>query len=692
MAADARRRDLEAITRYAKNLGLAFQISDDLLDAWRPGGDRQGHRQDAGKVTFVAAGRRRRARARRRAPRLRGRVAGAVRRPRGDARGARRAGRRSGPPVSERERLEAVRDELRRLGYLSHRFERYLLQDALLPRGGWAGLLRLAARGGLAVAALLTAAATIALASANRLFGAPGELVLLFGHVGVPTLVAATAGLLALLVAFRTVLSLSPRRGLGIGRLLLAGAAALAVVVAGLVWGWEFLRELPHGARVAAAIAVPLVGVGVAKLIADALLALGIRLTRQVPPERMVRRRWIALSALASALVTGTVALLFAPVEASVQPPAMPVAPGERVALVGVDGVEPDELDYRLAAGALPNLSARLRAGGVVARTDRALEATPAELWTTIATGRPAADHGVRALDGFRLLGMSSVLSRPGPWRAFWGTVGVALGFAEQRPLLAGVRRAPALWELVARGGRPVAAINWWGTYPAEPTPGRIVAHGAWEHLASGDRAAAAPADAFDELLALRAEVESELEVTAGSGRGARAVREALRADAFHRRVATRFAGGETRAIAVYLPALDLVAATGVVPREQFAALVDRELAAVDRLVGELATESTALVVVFDPGRRGGGEGRALVARAGCSAGERPALDLRQVAALLARAAGLPQSAELPEPPAFCSWPEPPARLASYGERRAAPSSERAEREYLETLRSLGYL
>ncbi|MCM2270494.1 MAG: hypothetical protein NDJ75_10360, partial [Thermoanaerobaculia bacterium] len=88
----------------------------------------------------------------------------------------------------------------------------------------------------------------------------------------------------------------------------------------------------------------------------------------------------------------------------------------------------------------------------------------------------------------------------------------------------------------------------------------------------------------------------------------------------------------------------------------------------------------------------GGGEGRALVARAGCAAGERPTLALGQIAALLARAAGLPQSAELPEPPAFCAWPEPPSRLATYGERRPAAGSERAEREYLETLRSLGYL
>jgi geranylgeranyl diphosphate synthase type II len=54
MAADTRRRHLETISRFAKNLGLAFQISDDLLDATatseQTGKDSQ---QDSDKVTFV---------------------------------------------------------------------------------------------------------------------------------------------------------------------------------------------------------------------------------------------------------------------------------------------------------------------------------------------------------------------------------------------------------------------------------------------------------------------------------------------------------------------------------------------------------------------------------------------------------------------------------------------------------------
>ena len=54
MAADAKRKDLEAVGRYAKNLGLAFQIEDDLLDALASREETgKDVRQDEAKVTFV---------------------------------------------------------------------------------------------------------------------------------------------------------------------------------------------------------------------------------------------------------------------------------------------------------------------------------------------------------------------------------------------------------------------------------------------------------------------------------------------------------------------------------------------------------------------------------------------------------------------------------------------------------------
>jgi geranylgeranyl diphosphate synthase, type II len=54
MAADARRRDLEIVARFAKNLGLAFQISDDLLDVLgTPEETGKDTGKDEQKVTFV---------------------------------------------------------------------------------------------------------------------------------------------------------------------------------------------------------------------------------------------------------------------------------------------------------------------------------------------------------------------------------------------------------------------------------------------------------------------------------------------------------------------------------------------------------------------------------------------------------------------------------------------------------------
>jgi geranylgeranyl pyrophosphate synthase len=54
MAADARRRDIDLVARFAKNLGLAFQISDDLLDVLAtPEETGKDAGQDAAKVTFV---------------------------------------------------------------------------------------------------------------------------------------------------------------------------------------------------------------------------------------------------------------------------------------------------------------------------------------------------------------------------------------------------------------------------------------------------------------------------------------------------------------------------------------------------------------------------------------------------------------------------------------------------------------
>jgi hypothetical protein len=287
------------------------------------------------------------------------------------------------------------------------------------------------------------------------------------------------------------------------------------------------------------------------------------------------------------------------------------------------------------------------------------------------------------------------------PWFA---SVESPLGLAEQRAVLANRRSARAFWEIEARGGSPVVAVNWWATYPAARLAGLVVAHGAHELLSTGAPGVVEPPAArtalLDLLSAPRASLEaaepfaSALAASLGGEASAALLARSFAADRFYRD-ATRWGTERSpgaRAVAVYLPGLDIAAAGWRGGAAALADLARLQLAAGDAFL-RAASEGRTLVVVFDPGRRGGGEGRALIWRPDtpCSQERGTLIAAEAVASILLRVLGWPQSAELPEPPALCPWPEPSARIASYGvklDEATGPASE----EYLETLRSLGYL
>jgi hypothetical protein len=594
--------------------------------------------------------------------------------------------------------LEETRRELVRLGYLSHRVERFLLQDALVPRGLWRDVARLSGKVGLLGGSLIAAVAALGLAAANgALASTPADVLPLFLHLALPSFLVTAVGFALVVALYVGALSAFPRRSRERIRLATAIGATAALVAGGVLLGLDYLVALPRLERAAVAAAVPLVAAGFAKLFADGLLAFGIRLTRQAPHQRFPSRRAVA------GTVAGSIALLAAVatfLPAAAEPPApaaLPTAPGERVALVGVDGVLPDELEFLLARGELPSIARLAAAGAGLAAYRRDPGTAPAEHWTTVATGQPPARHGVVALDSFRPAGVATPIARSGPWRRWFDRVERPLGLAEYRPLLAGRRRAPFVWELVSRGGAPVAALGWWATFPAEELPGLVLAHGGHGLLAAGTPGAAAPASRAAELARRAAETEpgsfaAPLEAALDRPRAAAALERAVLPDRFASALAVEESAAGARAVAVYLPGLDLLADGWTGGPRVFAELVRLSLIEADALIGELAKSAGTVVVLFDPGRRGGGEGRALVARDGCAAEARPRLEPAQAAAALARAAGLPQSRELPEPPAFCPWPAPPATVDGYGERRAPATPDGDPDAYLESLRSLGYL
>ena len=602
--------------------------------------------------------------------------------------------------MSDPRALEIARRELQRLGYLSHRVERFLLSDAVSVSAPPRAFALLALKVGLLGGTLLALANTLALAVANDLLStAPRDLLPLFAHLWGPLMLGAALGVVAVAGFFFFALRLFPRRSL---EALILGVAFLAT---GLLFTWGLLRardvllELERGPRLATALVLPLLAAGVAKLLANGLLSLAIRLTRMTPRQRLVSRRTI-LSVLGGTLgALAVVAIAWPERRVERNPAALPVAPGEAVVLIGLDGILPGELDYLIARGVLPHLSRLLADGGVVVPLRRPQGIEPAELWTTVATGVPADRHGVRSVDGFRPAGVGMTLARSGPWTAWWRWVELPLGLAEHRPLLSNRRRSFAFWELAARGGAPVAAVNWWSTFPATPLPGLVAAHGAFQLLREGTPGAIYPSSEAAGLAAqarrvtpgpfgeaIRAALPAEL--------AASALERALLPDRFYREIALAQATLEPRALVLYLPAIDLLAEGWVGGDVAFADLVRLQLAETDVLVGELGNART-IVVVADPGRRGGAEGRVLLGGRNCrrnSPDPGIGLEPAAVASALMRSLGLPQSAEIPPPPLLCDWPEAPGSVSTYGAPRTEPDPPGGSAEYLESLRSLGYL
>ena len=606
--------------------------------------------------------------------------------------------------------LEAVRSELRRLGYLNHGVERFLLQDALRPQRPGRTLVHLVVKVGLLSGGALALALALALVTANAeaSVGPVGvflDTLVLFLHLFPPIAMVAGLAFLALCGVMLAILRIYHVRrieALSLAAAVAAGAAGLALALRG---ARSLLAENDFAVAAVLGVATPVAIYLLIKLVDHGLLTLAIQLTDAAPEARLFSRRWLGLAILATAFLLTLPAVISAHREPPAAPATLPVAPGERVVLLGIDGVLPEEVDYLMRTGDLPVLAGMAGMaqgeGGRVMRYARRDE-PPASFWTSVATGIPGPAHGVTALDSFRPRGMRTQLARSGPLRVWWSRVEVPLGLAEYRPLLANRRSAFSVWELASRGGAPVLAVNWWATFPAEPLPGLVVAHGAWQLLREGADGTVAPASEAPALRALAtaaAQPESaDLRLAAALPAGAAppVLDRALIPDRFYREVFARKLAAAPRAAALYLPGLDIAADGWRGSDVAFADLVRSELLAADRLLGRAAAGAGTVAVVFDPGRRRtGGEGRIVLwRRNGCGgpADNLPRTAPEAVASALLRAAGLPQSEELPPPVAGCAWPEPPVTLPGYGRRGREAVSAAEGKEYLESLRSLGYL
>jgi hypothetical protein len=543
----------------------------------------------------------------------------------------------------------------------------------------------------------------------GSLTASPLDLFALFLHLFPPLALATGLVFLALCGVILLVIRLTHVRRIETLSLVVALAAGAGVLALALQLGREVLSEGRLEQVAVLVLATPIVVYLLIKLVYQGLLSLAIRFTEEAPLGRLFSRRWMGLAIVLGIALLTLPAVVLANRSPAPAPVALPTGPGERVLLLGIDGVLPEEIDYLMTLGELPAVTRLAHEGRVFSYRRR--PEPPASFWTAVATGVPGPDHGVTSLDSFLPLGCRTPLAKSGPLRGWWSRVEVPLGLAEHRPILANRRRAFTVWELASRGGDPALAVNWWATYPAEPIPGLVVAHGAYQLLREKADGAVAPKNETAGIAGVAAAAAASA-VTPGGGeprlaaalspaQAAEVLDRAILPDRFYRQVFARHLGTSPRAAALYLPGLDLAAAGWRGGDVAFADLVRSELAATDRLLAGSLDGVGTVILVLDPGRRKeGGEGRILLwRRAGCAGIGAGTLELGRtktspeaVASALLRALGLPQSSELPLPLPGCRWAPPPVVVAGYGEpHRGMPQGPESE-EYLRSLRSLGYL
>jgi len=121
---------------------------------------------------------------------------------------------------------------------------------------------------------------------------------------------------------------------------------------------------------------------------------------------------------------------------------------GVKVAILALDGLDGRLVDEAIAAGRMPNLAALIRRG---VRGDLRSIRPPKSpvVWTSAVTGVLPGVHDIRDF----------VVMRDGM----------------SIPVTSNLRRAPALWNLAEGLDFTCAFVNWYVTWPAEPTNGIIV-------------------------------------------------------------------------------------------------------------------------------------------------------------------------------------------------------------------------
>lgn len=165
---------------------------------------------------------------------------------------------------------------------------------------------------------------------------------------------------------------------------------------------------------------------------------------------------------------------------------------GERLLVIGVDGADWTIMAPLLERGELPNIS-RLMESGVWGDLKTMRPTRSAPIWTTVVTGVEPTRHGVVNNSVDRLRGTYNRIPSPFPGPQGLGLPQIEfllrkLGLIAPSTVASFDRRVPAFWTIATATNTPVDFLNWWASWPAEQSSGRIITDRAyfWRWAAKG--------------------------------------------------------------------------------------------------------------------------------------------------------------------------------------------------------------
>lgn len=132
-----------------------------------------------------------------------------------------------------------------------------------------------------------------------------------------------------------------------------------------------------------------------------------------------------------------------------------------KVVVLGFDGMDPPTLDMLMAEGKMPNF-AHVRQDGAYGRLISSPPLLSPIIWTTIATGKTAVEHGIGHF------------------------VAVNEKTGEELPVTSQMRKVKAIWNIASEAKRKVGVVGYWATWPAETVNGSIVSDHTCERTLDG--------------------------------------------------------------------------------------------------------------------------------------------------------------------------------------------------------------